>query len=190
LIKPSSGWINEIFMRKLILYTAATLDGYISGPNGELDWLDITGTDPQLPDYGYNALMESIDTTIQGTSTYRLAAHFNKDPYPGKTNYVFTRTSPPPLDKDVWRFITGDIVAFVQALKKENGAGIWLVGGGQINTVMLNAGLIDEVVVTLFPVVLGKGIPLFAPGADRSEFRTVRSESYETGLVQWTMAKG
>jgi dihydrofolate reductase len=56
--------------------------------------------------------------------------------------------------------------------------------------VMLNAGLIDEIVVTLFPVVLGKGISLFAPGADQSEFRTIRSESYATGLVQWSMAKG
>jgi dihydrofolate reductase len=177
-------------MRKLTLYTAATLDGYIAGPNGELDWLDITATDPQQPDYGYNAFMDSIDTTIQGTATYQLAAHFNKDPYPGKTNYVFTRATPPPPDAGVWRFITGDIATFVRTLKQEDGAGIWLVGGGQINTVMLNAGLIDEIVVTLFPVVLGNGIPLFAPGADRSEFHTLSSESYETGLVQWTMLKG
>ncbi|MDA0799169.1 MAG: dihydrofolate reductase family protein [Chloroflexi bacterium] len=177
-------------MRKLTLYTAATLDGYIAGPNGELDWLDITATDPQQPDYGYNAFMDSIDTTIQGTTTYQLAAHFNKDPYPGKTNYVFTRATPPPPDSGVWRFITGDIATFVRTLKQEDGAGIWLVGGGQINTVMLNAGLIDEIVVTLFPVVLGNGIPLFAPGADRSEFHTLSSESYETGLVQWTMLKG
>ncbi|MDA1175353.1 MAG: dihydrofolate reductase family protein, partial [Chloroflexi bacterium] len=111
-------------------------------------------------------------------------------PYPGKTNCVFTRATPPPPDSGVWRFITGDIATFVRTLKQEDGAGIWLVGGGQINTVMLNAGLIDEIVVTLFPVVLGNGIPLFAPGADRSEFHTLSSESYETGLVQWTMLKG
>lgn len=183
-------------MRKLILYTAATLDGFIAGPNGELDWLEqpASPTEPAAeeapqPDYGFSALMESIDTTLQGTATYELAAGFTDDPYPGKTNYVFTRKSPPPPDTDIWRFISGDIVAFVRELKEQPGAGIWLVGGGQINTIMLNAGLIDEIVVTYVPIVLGAGIPLFAPGADRTTFTTTTAESFGSGLVQWTMVK-
>ena len=71
-------------------------------------------------------------------------------PYPEKTNYVFTRSTPPPDTPHV-RFISGDIAAFVRVLKEEPGKDIWLVGGGQINTIMLNAGLIDELILTVFP---------------------------------------
>ena len=66
---------------------------------------------------------------------------------------------------------------------------IWLIGGGEINTAMLNAGLIDQVILTVFPLALGDGIPLFAPGAVGSTFRTVCCESFETGLVQWRLVK-
>lgn len=175
-------------MRKLTLYTAASLDGFIAGPNGEIDWLEIPGA-PEAEDYGYSAFFESIGTTLQGSTTYELAASHDDDAYPGKTNYVFTRKSPPPHDSEHWRFVTGDIAGFVRELKEEPGQDIWLVGGGQINTVMLEAGLIDEMIVTLFPLVLGEGIPLFAPGARKTGFRSISSQSYETGLVQWTMAR-
>ncbi len=74
-------------------------------------------------------------------------------------------------------------------MKAEHGEDIWLVGGGQVNTVMLNAGLIDEMVMTVFPLVMGEGIPLFAPGATRTEFKTVSCETYETDLIQWRMER-
>ena len=176
-------------MRKLTLYTAATLDGYIAGPNKEIDWLNSPPSEGEPSDFGYKDFNNTIDTTLQGTTTYELASGFTVDPYPGKTNYVFTRKSPPPPDTDIWRFITSDITAFVRDLKDQPGKGIWLVGGGQINTIMLNAGLIDEIITTMFPIVLGGGIPLFAPGASRARFKTTSSESFEHGLVQWTMSK-
>ena len=161
-----------------------SLDGYIAGPNGELDWLEAGGG----LDYGYDDFYASIDTTLMGNATYPVTLTVDTFPYPEKTNYIFTRSTPPPDTPHV-RFISGDIAGFVGALKEAPGKDIWLVGGGQINTIMLNAGLIDELILTVFPLVLGRGIPLFAPDATRSGFRTVGCETYATGLIQWRLVK-
>ncbi|MAG35723.1 MAG: riboflavin biosynthesis protein RibD [Dehalococcoidia bacterium] len=171
-------------MRKLKLYIATSLDGYIAGPKGEIDWLEAGGD----LDYAYHDFYASIDTSLMGNDTYRLTLTIGTFPYPEKTNYVFTRDAP-PSDTPHVRFISGDIAAFVRALKDDPGEDIWLVGGGQINTVMLNARLIDELILTVFPVVLGAGIPLFAPGAVHSGFKTVGCGTYETGLIQWHLVK-
>ena len=170
-------------MRKLKLYIATSLDGYIAGPNGELDWLKAAGD----LDYGYRDFYASIDTTLMGNATYQVTLTVDTFPYPEKTNYIFTRSTPP--DTPHVRFISGNVAAFVRALKEAPGKDIWLVGGGQINTIMLNAGLIDELILTVFPLVLGRGIPLFAPDATRSGFRTVGCETYATGLIQWRLVK-
>ena len=170
--------------RKLKLYIAASMDGYIAGPDGEIDWLETAGN----LDYGYHDFYSSIDTTVMGSSTYKLTLTVDEFPYADKANYVFTRGAPPPDTANV-RFVSGDIASFVESLKSLPGKDIWLVGGGQINTGTLKAGLIDELILTVFPLVLGDGIPLFAPGAKRTRFRTTGCESYETGLVQWRMIK-
>ena len=176
--------MNQAGNRKLKLYIAASMDGYIAGPDGEIDWLEVGGK----LDYGYHHFYSSIDTTVMGSSTYKLTLTVEEFPYADKANYVFTRGAPPPDTANV-RFVSGDIVSFVESLRGLPGKDIWLVGGGQINTVMLNAGLIDEIILTVFPLVLGDGIPLFAPGAKRTRFRTTGCQSYETGLVQWRMTR-
>ena len=172
-------------MRQLKLYIATSLGGYIAGPNGELDWLPTEGD----LDYGYSQFYASVDTTLMGNSTYPLTLTVPEFPYPDKTNYVFTRGTPLP-DTSYVQFISGDIAGFVRSLKKESGKDIWLVGGGQVNTAMLNEDLIDSMILTMFPIALGEGIPLFAPGARRSSFKTVGCETYETGVIQWSLVRG
>ena len=109
-------------------------------------------------------------------------------PYPGKANYVFTKGEP-PQNTDYVEFVSREIAEFVGSLKEQPGKDIWLVGGGQINTVMLKAGLIDEVILTVFPLVLGEGIQVFAPGATRHSFKTLGCQTFETGLIQWRLVK-
>lgn len=172
-------------MRRLKLFIAASLDGYIAGPNGEIDWLE-NAADPA--DYGYREFYDSIDTTLMGNNTYKLMNILGGSSYSDKTNYVFTRGIAPAATNH-FQFISGDIAAFARSLKQQLGKDIWLVGGGQVNTIMLNEGLIDDIILTVFPLVLGEGISLFALGAKRSSFKTLNCRSYETGLIQWHLTK-
>ncbi len=164
-------------MRKLVLFIASSLDGYIAGGDEQIDWLF---TDQ---DYGYSNFYDSIDTTISGYKTYRLSLSFDSFPYPDKKNYVFTRDSS-RSDTELVQFISGDIVQFTRELKQQPGRDIWLVGGGEINTVMLDAGLIDEIVLSIHPVIVGQGIPLFGGAPALRHFTTLDTTTFSTGLVQ------
>jgi dihydrofolate reductase len=166
-------------MRKLILYSAASLDGYIAGPNHEIDWLFTAG------DYGYASFYDSIDTTVSGYNTYKLTLTFDSFPYPDKKNFVFSSHHGHQEETPV-NFITGDPAEFVKDLKSKPGKDIWLVGGGQINTLMLNARLIDELIISIHPLILGKGIPLFAGSPGKCGFLLAGTKSYPAGLLQVT----
>ncbi|GAA4297035.1 dihydrofolate reductase family protein [Nibribacter koreensis] len=172
--------------RKVKLYIAASLDGFIAGPNDEIDWLNayMDGSS----DYGYNAFYAGVDTTLMGNGTYKVIQNFDPFPYIGKTNYVFSRqtTIPPAPHVD---YISQDPVQFVTQLKTTPGKDIWLIGGGQINAILLNAGLIDEIILSYVPEILGRGIPLFTDQTHPTKFTLVSTESFKSGLVQLVLAK-
>lgn len=164
-------------MRKVKLYIATSLDAFIAGPNGEIDWLFTEG------EFGYDAFMETIDATLMGNETYKLIAGFSDFPYKNQTNYVFTR-NPNPTDAPFVTFISEEIVPFVESLKQQSGKDIFLVGGGQINAILLEAGLIDELQVFVHPIILGKGIPMFQPTEKPDVWQFVETKAYECGLVE------
>ncbi|WP_421830401.1 dihydrofolate reductase family protein [Larkinella sp.] len=170
-------------MRKVILYIATSLDSYIAGPNGEIDWLFTEG------EFGYDAFMETVDTTLMGNETYKLIDTFPDFPYKLQTNYVFTRHPNAPEAPYV-QFVTDDVVAFVQDLKQQAGKDIFLVGGGQINALLLEAGLIDELQVFVHPIILGKGIPMFQPTEKPHPWQLVETKTYERGLMELHYVKG
>jgi dihydrofolate reductase len=168
-------------VRRLILFIASSLDGYIAGQDGEIDWLF------HDHDYGYAAFYAGIDTVIMGRKTYELSLSFGEYPYPGASAYVFSRT---PRSPDAHaRFVAGDVAGFVRGLKAKRGRDIWLVGGGEIVRECLGADLIDEFVVSIHPVVLGAGVPLFPPGTPRRALLLRSVERYGSGLVQLSYAR-
>jgi len=169
-------------MRKVILYTASSLDGYIAGPNHDLDWLF------DDDDYGYHSFYDSVSSTLMGNATYRLVLTFGDFPYKDKENFVFTRNSELKNNEHV-QFVSANISGFVRDLKSQQGSDIWLIGGGQVNTLFLNNGLIDEMIISVHPVILGKGIPLFPAVDEPVQFKMSTFHKYKSGLVQITYKK-
>lgn len=163
-------------MRKLILFIATSLDGYLAGPKGEIDWLF---TDQ---DYGYREFYASVDTALMGRKTYELALSFDEYPYKDVEAVVFSRRNW-PANPDV-RFVSCDLGAVVSDLKSREGKNIWLVGGAEIVAECLRHDLIDEFVISVHPVILGSGIPLFEQGLPAVRLQFANCQTYNTGLVQ------
>lgn len=168
-------------MRPLICYIASSLDGYIAGPNDELDWLPPLNEGGE--DYGYAEFMKTVDTTLMGRRTYDVVEAMNEPALnPGKTNYVFS-SRPASARYDNVRFVADEPVAFVKNLKEQPGSGIWLEGGGAILKLLLEAGLVDEVRLFIVPVLLGDGISLFQKMGEKRALKLIRSVAYPDGMV-------
>ncbi|WP_271411453.1 dihydrofolate reductase family protein [Pseudomonas sp. Q1-7] len=165
----------------LIYYVAASLDGYIARPDGRVDWLE--AIEESGDDHGYQAFYDSIDGLLMGRATYETLLAFGGDwPYPGKPCLVLARGDLPPAAPDVR--INHDTPA--QAIEQLAAAGckrIWLVGGGSLAGSCYSAGLLDELVVSVIPHLLGAGIPLFAAGLER-RLQLREQRSFPTGVVQ------
>jgi dihydrofolate reductase len=180
---------TQLYLRNVTLYIAASLDSFIARQDGKVDWLDYP--EYQLPDedYGYTEFYQTIDTTLMGNKTYEIMLGFNVPfPYPDKTNFVFTRS----IDKqnnEFVKFVTGDIIKFVRQLKNKPGKGIWLIGGGQINSLLLDNDLVDQIILTVIPITIGQGIPLFNANSKETKFVLAGNTSYDSGLVQLTYKK-
>jgi len=105
-------------------------------------------------------------------------------PYEGKENYVLTRSAKEPTENVT--FVNQNIDSFIDELRKSIGKDIWLIGGGEVNSLFLKYGLVDRIILTMIPVTLGKGIPLFPKHTGINKFELVSSKSFEGGLCQLT----
>ncbi len=169
-------------MRKVKMYIAASLDGKIATPDGDIKWLEDI-PNPNKLDYEYANFLTTIDTTLMGNLSYQKIMSFGIDfPYPDTTNFVFTRQENLAPTEDV-TFQTGDIVSFVKDLKTKPGKDIWLIGGAQINSLLFQAKLVDEVWLFVMPIVIGTGIPLFAEMQVEQAMKLMESNAYPTGVV-------
>lgn len=162
-------------MRKVVLGVAVSLDGFIEGPNGEYDWCY---TDQ---DYGLSEFFKSIDTIFMGRKSYEVAqSSAETNPWKGMTTYVFTNTIKESPTEDV-KLIRS--MNEVERILRQPGKNAWLFGGAELTTTFLNAGLIDELWLSVHPILLGSGKPLFQNIDGRKNLKLIESKTYDTGLV-------
>lgn len=165
-------------MRPVRYNVAASLDGYIAGPNGEYDWI------PHDPAVDFGALFARVDTVLLGRRSYELVRGGPAPPWPaGARVYVFSRTLQAEEHPGV-TVVAEDAAGVVAGLRREPGDGeIWLFGGGALFASLLAAGQVDAVEVTVAPVLLGGGVPLLPPGAPRTALALAESRAYPSGMV-------
>ena len=167
--------------RKVVLYIASSLDGYIARENGDIDWLSIVQNPKE--DYGYGKFIKSVDTVIMGRKTYDMVLSFGiKFPHKDETCYVLTR-SPKPRDKNVI-FYSGEIESLIADIRSSPGGNIFLDGGAEMVHEFMSRDLIDRFVISVVPVLLGGGIPLFRPGWKETRLVLRGSRAFPSGLVQ------
>lgn len=169
-------------MRKLILGLAITLDGYIEGPNGEYDWCF---TDQ---DYGLSEFFGRIDAMFIGRKSYEIAQQYaeqnNGETIPGMpklTEYVFSSTLETVKENAI--LISAHTIAQARSIKELPGKDIWLYGGASLTQSFMKEGLVDELWLSVHPILLGSGKLLFQEQDYRTPLTLLESKTYETGLV-------
>ena len=165
-------------MRPVRYNAAASLDGYIAGPDSRFDWI------PEDPAVDFAAIFARVDTVLLGRRSYELVLRMGDMPWPaGVRLYVFSRTLRPE-DHPRVTVVADDAAGVVATLRAEPGDGeIWLFGGGDLFGSLLAAGQVDRVEVTVVPVLLGRGVPLIAPGAPMTGLKLIDMHTYPSGMV-------
>jgi dihydrofolate reductase len=170
-------------MPKIKLYIATSLDGYIAREDGSLDWLNNI-SNPDNTDHGYNEFYSEIDTLILGRKTYEEILGFDVEwPYGNSLSYVVTKDKSFKIKTEKTEIVTSIDRKFIQYLKNHSKKDIWLVGGGKLISRFLELDAINEMILSIIPIILGKGIPLFPYGSSETRFRFVKSDTYNTGIV-------
>lgn len=165
-------------MRKVILGVAVSLDGFIEGPNGEYDWCF---TDQ---DYGLSDFFKRVDAMFIGRKSYELMNTLGADAVPGMPQlkeYVFSNSLTQVKEGAV--LIKEDIKMQVQNIIDQPGKDIWLFGGSSLVTSLMNLGFVHEVWLSVHPIILGSGKPLFNDIEKRISLNLLNSKTYDTGLV-------
>ncbi|MFE6076597.1 dihydrofolate reductase family protein [Paenibacillus sp. NPDC057886] len=178
----------QVMNRKVILDLAVTLDGFIEGKNGEVDWCIMDS------DMGFNDFLNRIDTILYGRKSYDLWGQFTPenentdgekefwDSIHTKEKYVFSKNKKETDNKAI--YINDNIIEEVIKLKNKPGKDIWLYGGANLITTFINLELVDEFRLSIHPVILGEGKPLFIDVKQRINLKTVDTRTFTSGIVQ------
>lgn len=170
-------------MRELRVFIAASLDGFIARPDGDLSWLTVVERPDE--DYGYAAFMAEVDTVLLGRKTYEKILSFGGEfPYGDRTCYVFSKQPVPPPGRV--NYFAGDPSKLVAELRQQPGQHLFCDGGALTIQALQQADLIDRYTISLIPILLGDGIRLFQGQCPEQGLRLVEQRSFPSGLLQVT----
>ncbi len=169
-------------MRKVILYIAMSLDGYIADKNGDVAWLNGDGSDSENVG-SYPEFFETIDTVILGYKTYnQIITELSPDKwvYSGKKSYVITHNKLESTDEII--FTNKNLIDLINELKSKNGKNIWICGGATIANKLIDIDMIDRYHISVIPIILGDGIPLFNNHTTEIKLKLISTQNYN-GMV-------
>ena len=171
-------------MTEIIYYVASSLDGYIATDDGGVEWLNRVHRAGE--DYGAGDLQTSVDALLLGSRTYEFALKLGQWPSPDKPSWVFTKRKLPVLDPSIT--LTSETpVEIVRKLASRGCQRAWLMGGGKLAASFHAEHLISRYIISVFPVLLGSGIRVFAPHSSTADtLRLVAAKPYKSGIVQLT----
>lgn len=170
---------------KASVYIATSLDGFIARDNGDIDWLPGGGNDGSDEDYGYKDFMDMVDVLVMGRNTYEKVLTFGEWPYGNKSVVILSSRSvhvPSSISQSV-ESISCSPAELVSRLSKRGARHLYVDGGKTIQG-FLNAGLINELIITKIPILIGSGIPLFGALQRDIRVRHIETRQFASGLVQ------
>lgn len=170
-------------MRKVVLFIAMSLDGFIAGANGGVDWLRGQADDAETEDT-YSAFVKTVDTTIMGWTTYhqvRTELSPSEWVYGNLMTYVVTHREQASTENI--RFVHESPSELVRRLQNEDGQDIWVCGGASVVQQLMEDGLIDRFHLSIIPTILGSGIRLFGPSPAEARLKLLENRN-SNGIIE------
>jgi len=167
--------------RKVIVFIAMSIDGFIAAENDNLDFLQLVEQEGE--DYGYNEFHNSIDTVIMGRKTYDKIVSFDV-PFPHSNKECYILTNNKELQSPSVQYYSNKVEALIAQLKSKAGKNIFVDGGAQIVQLLLQKQLIDEFIISIIPTIVGSSTTLFKKGITPQHYQLVSAKSFSKGLVQ------
>ena len=171
-------------MRKVVVYIAASLDGFIAAPGDDLSFLNMVQS--QDEDYGYSEFMQTVSTVIMGRRTYEwVMQQVPEFPHAHIESYIISGSNSSTRNE---KYYSGNVLELISDLRSRPGKNIFVDGGSVLINSLLKARCIDQVIVSVIPVLLGDGIRLFEAGNPQSLLKLESAKSFPSGLVQLNYA--
>lgn len=169
--------------RKIIIYVAMSLDGYIAGENDNLDFL--SAVEQPGEDYGYSEFLKTVDTVIMGRKTYDKVMSLGI-PFPHKEKKCYVLSKTRTGNDDNVEYYSGDIARLIEQLRQSDSevSNIFVDGGAEIDCELMRLDLIDRWIISIIPCFLGSGVRLFKAGIPEQKLGLINSITYSSGLVQ------
>lgn len=168
-------------MGEVVLYIAYSLDGFIAKKDGSVDWLVKYNEGGE--DYGFSEFSKTIGAGIMGATTYLQGLEEGWMDRKMPTYVITHRKLEKPAGTKV-RFYSGDLKTLVADIRKQTKKDIWLVGGGKLAREFLREGLVNRIIISVIPEILGEGIPLFGILGKEIKLKLTSSKAFEKGIVQ------